>query len=115
MPRWHGHRYGFGRVHPHSNRLLQEIRMNSSSFRIRTLALAGLACTLGAVPALAASPTPSFKTLDSNGDGVVSLEEFTALGGSVPAFRAADTNGDNRLDPEEFAKIGGEKAPQAKQ
>jgi hypothetical protein len=89
--------------------------MSPRSFRIHKLALASLMCALAAAPALAASPAPGFKTFDSNGDGLISLDEFSALGGQVPAFRAADTNGDNHLDKEEFARISGDKAPPPKQ
>ena len=89
--------------------------MSPKDVRIRKLALASLMCAFATPPALAASPAPGFKTFDSNGDGVVSLEEFSALGGQAQAFRAADTNGDNHLDKEEFARMSGDKAPPAKQ
>jgi hypothetical protein len=89
---------------------LQESSMGIIDTRIRRLTRVGLICAFAAAPALAASPTPNFKAIDSNGDGVISLDEFVAMGGQAAMFRAADTNGDNRLDPDEFAKISGDKA-----
>jgi Ca2+-binding EF-hand superfamily protein len=83
--------------------------MNTNDNRIRRLAMIGLISAFAAAPALAASSAPNFKTFDSNGDGVISLDEFVALGGQTPTFRAADVNGDNRLDPDEFAKISADK------
>lgn len=66
-----------------------------------------LLCALGAFvspPALAASPMPEFKTVDSNGDGVVSQEEFQAQGGFEQSFAEGDTNQDKVLSRDEFAR-----------
>ncbi len=62
----------------------------------------------GAASAEPATPAPSgFRDYDSNGDGMVSPEEFRAKGGDEQAFLKADTNHDNKLSSEEFAKAGG--------
>jgi hyperosmotically inducible protein len=54
-------------------------------------------------PAAQAAP-PSFKVYDSNGDGMLSVEEFRAQGGHEQAFREGDANRDNRLSKDEFVK-----------
>jgi Ca2+-binding EF-hand superfamily protein len=59
-----------------------------------------------AEPATKATPS-SFRDYDSNGDGMVSAEEFRAVGGDEQAFLKADANRDNKLSSEEFAKAGG--------
>jgi Ca2+-binding EF-hand superfamily protein len=46
----------------------------------------------------------SFKNLDTNGDGYLSMEEFIASGEDDLAFKASDIDGDKRLDPDEFKK-----------
>jgi Ca2+-binding EF-hand superfamily protein len=45
-----------------------------------------------------------FRALDTNGDGVVTEEEFLAP--HEQRFDAMDTNGDGRLTPEEFTTAG---------
>ena len=60
-----------------------------------------------AEPATKAAPPSSFRDYDSNGDGMVTAEEFRALGGDEQAFLKADANRDNKLSSEEFAKAGG--------
>ena len=45
-----------------------------------------------------------FKTLDTNKDGYLSMQEFTAKGSDDLAFRAADINGDGQVDPDEYDK-----------
>lgn len=58
------------------------------------------------------SPSPSFKSLDANGDGRVSLEEVMAYAkkksGDLAPFsiKDVDLDGDGRLTPEEFKKAG---------
>jgi hypothetical protein len=60
-----------------------------------------------AAPAPApATGAPSFKSVDSNGDGKVSLDEFKALGGNEQLFAKIDANQDKYLSKDEFAKLG---------
>lgn len=82
--------------------------MNHINRSLLNLTLATVLSTLTAGTALAepaanAAP-PSFKDYDSNGDGMVSQEEFRALGGSEQTFRKADANSDNTLSSDEFIK-----------
>ena len=70
---------------------------------LATLLSALAAGTALAEPAAKGAPL-SFKDYDSNGDGIVSQEEFRALGGNEQAFRKADANSDNKLSSEEFGK-----------
>jgi hypothetical protein len=53
-----------------------------------------------------ATGAPSFKSVDSNGDGKVSLDEFKALGGNEQLFAKIDANQDKYLSKDEFAKLG---------
>jgi hypothetical protein len=78
-----------------------------------TFTLAGL---LGAASASAlaqpmpeaapATGAPSFQSIDSNGDGKISLAEFKAQGGDDQVFAQLDTNQDKSLSQDEFAKLG---------
>ena len=87
--------------------------MKSIHPRLLTLALAGL---LGAASASAlaqpmpeaapATGAPSFQSIDSNGDGKISLAEFKAQGGDDQIFTQLDTDQDKRLSQAEFAKLG---------
>ena len=87
--------------------------MKSIHSRVLTLTLASL---LGAASASAlaqpmpeaapAADAPSFQSVDSNGDGKISLTEFKALGGDDPIFTKLDTNKDKGLSQDEFAKLG---------
>lgn len=82
--------------------------MNPINRNLLNLTVITLLGSLATATALAESPTQdaaaSFKAFDTNGDGMVSLEEFVAQRGNENAFRAADANGDNNLSREEFAK-----------
>lgn len=75
------------------------------------LVLAGLLGAFTVAPAIAGETAPSFMAYDSNGDGMISLEEFVAQGGHEDAFRALDLNDDNRLDSDEFGKSGAPMEP----
>jgi Ca2+-binding EF-hand superfamily protein len=61
------------------------------------------------------SPEELFKKLDADGDGKVTLEEFTKdLKGkkkeaAEKKFKKADKNEDGALDPKEFKKVAGGK------
>lgn len=52
----------------------------------------------------------SFKDVDANKDGYLSLSEFKAKGKDELAFKAADLNGDEQVDPDEFGKYLARKA-----
>lgn len=93
--------------------------MNTFDLRFRYLALIGLLCAFTAAPALAASDAPaaaapSFKTYDTNDDGMISKEEYVAQGGKEQDFQAYDTNKDNSLSIDEFVKANGAKDSQSK-
>ena len=76
--------------------------MKSFEHRILNLTLAGALATLTSTSVLAAPVTPGFKSTDSNGDGMVSLEEFVAKGGHELAFRESDANHDSSLNNDEY-------------
>jgi hypothetical protein len=87
--------------------------MKSIHPRVLTLTLAGLlgaaSASVLAQPMPEAAPatgTPSFQSIDSNGDGKISLKEFKAQGGDDQVFAQLDTNQDKSLSQEEFAKLG---------
>jgi len=87
--------------------------MKFINHRIPGWALAGALGGLAATAAMAAS-LPDFKGADSNGDGMVSQEEFAAKGGSDQAFREADANRDSNLSSEEYTKaVSGMGAPKS--
>lgn len=77
--------------------------MNPIKQNILTLALAGTLSALSA-SALAAPVMPDFRGADSNGDGLVSLQEFMAQGGYEQAFHEGDDNGDKLLGSNEYTK-----------
>jgi len=78
--------------------------MKSFEHRILKLTLAGVLGTLATLSVVAAPVLPSFKSADSNGDGMVSLDEFAAKGGQEQAFREGDANRDRRLSNDEYLK-----------
>jgi osmotically-inducible protein OsmY len=82
----------------------KEVNMKPIQHRFISLRLAGAIAVLAAASAMAAPVMPSFKTADSNGDAMISLEEFVAQGGHVQAFREGDSNADGRLGSDEYIK-----------
>jgi len=81
----------------------QEINMKHLNHSFVKRALAGVLSAASA-SALAASAMPGFKTYDSNGDGMISIEEFKAQGGQEQAFREGDANRDKSLSSDEYVK-----------
>ncbi len=67
-----------------------------------------LAGALGAFTTTSALATPmvmpNFLTTDSNGDNMVSLQEFQEKGGTEQAFHEGDANRDRRLSRDEYTK-----------
>ena len=78
--------------------------MKSFEHRFLNMTLAGALAAFSSTAVLAAPVMPGFKSADSNGDGMVSLEEFAAQGGHEQAFREGDANRDSRLSSDEYAK-----------
>ena len=72
--------------------------------RLISLGLAGAIAAISATSAMAGPVMPGFKNTDSNGDAMVSLEEFVAQGGHGEAFRAGDSNADGSLSSDEYIK-----------
>lgn len=74
--------------------------------------LAALLLGVAMLPAYAAGDRKamSFKDVDTNKDGYLSLDEFKAKGKDDLAFKAADINGDEQVDPSEFDKYRAKKA-----
>lgn len=68
------------------------------------------ALLLGAAMLPAHAGGMSFKDVDANQDGHLSLDEFKAKGKDDLAFKAADINGDQQVDPSEFDKYRAKKA-----
>lgn len=71
--------------------------------RILELTLAAALGTFITGAALAAPVMPGFLAADSNGDNLVSLNEFQEKGGVEQAFLAGDANRDRRLNSDEYA------------
>ncbi len=44
-----------------------------------------------------------FKTVDKDGDGLITLAEAQAAGATEANFKKVDTNGDNHIDQKEYA------------
>lgn len=57
----------------------------------------------GVQTAIPQTPAAVFKTLDRNGDGVITLDEWLAAGRKEQVFRSIDTNHDGKVTLEEFA------------
>jgi hypothetical protein len=74
--------------------------------------LAALLLGVAMLPAYATGDRKamSFKDLDTNKDGYLSLNEFKAKGKDDLAFKAADINGDEQVDPSEFDQYLAKKA-----
>ena len=85
--------------------------MSTFDTQIRNAALATLLCAFAAAQAWATSDNkPDFKSYDQNSDGMVSLEEFVAQGGSGKTFLSEDANGDNHLSSDEWVKATADRA-----
>lgn len=78
--------------------------MKPINHRMLNLALAGAVGAFTATTALAEPAMPKFQTMDSNGDGMISLKEFQAQGGQEQAFSEGDVNRDKRLSNDEYFK-----------
>jgi EF hand len=80
-------------------RLTDVLQERIMKMLVVALALAGIV----AAPALAVEV--DFEVVDSDGNGMVTMEEVTAAGWewTEEEFTAADTNGDGSLSAEEFA------------
>ncbi|KVW93729.1 EF-hand domain-containing protein [Thiobacillus denitrificans] len=89
--------------------------MKSGIRRIQTQ-LAALLLGVAMLPAYAGDrkgmpeSDMSFKDVDTNKDGYLSLEEFKDKSMDDLAFRAADINGDGQVDPGEFDRYLARKA-----
>jgi hyperosmotically inducible protein len=82
----------------------KEVNMKPIQYRFISLSLAGSIAAFTATSAMAAPVMPSFKQADSNGDAMISLEEFVTQGGHVQAFREGDANADGQLGSDEYIK-----------
>lgn len=78
--------------------------MKTNQHRILKLTLAGMLGAFSAAALAAAPVMPEFKTVDSNGDAKITLEEFAAKGGQAQAFREGDADRDSRLNSSEYIK-----------
>jgi hyperosmotically inducible protein len=79
--------------------------MKPINTRILNLVLAGTLGALTTASTLAAPVVmPGFLATDSNGDNMISLQEFQAKGGYELAFHEGDANRDRRLNNDEYTK-----------
>lgn len=71
---------------------------------MRSLLLASLVAALAAGAASAQQPTPEqiFKAWDKNGDGGITLEEWTAAGRKEQGFQFSDTDKDGKVTLDEL-------------
>lgn len=74
---------------------------------VASLLAAGAAIAQQAAPQppaedMKAAIDDKFRTLDANGDGVVSQEEASKMKGLAERFQSADKNKDGKLDRSEF-------------
>jgi hypothetical protein len=72
--------------------------------------LAALLPGAAMLPAHASESGVSFKAVDADKNGFLSLDEFKDKGMDHLAFRAADINGDAQVDPDEYDKYLARKA-----
>ncbi len=72
---------------------------------IRVVTAVALLGAMLAPPVFADANTEAFKALDTNGDGVVSMQEAQANDNVADEFADGDANDDGVLDMEEFAKM----------
>lgn len=80
--------------------------MKNLNRSLLNMTLTGALGALTATSALAEPQRilPDFKTTDSNGDAMVSLQEFQEKGGFEQAFHEGDANRDRRLNSDEYTK-----------
>jgi N-acetylneuraminic acid mutarotase len=88
--------------------------MNTFDTHIRNATIVTLLCAFAAVQAWAAPEKPDFKAYDNNSDGMISLEEFVALGGQGQAFLEGDLNSDDHLSSDELINVTASKEPQTR-
>lgn len=75
-----------------------------SGTRITHIPIAALLLGVAMLPAYASEAGVSFKEVDADKNGFLSLDEFKDKGMDDLAFRAADINGDGQVDPDEYDK-----------
>jgi hypothetical protein len=93
-------------IHPHFLTLTLAALLSAASASVLAQAMPDTAPGVSAPAPAPATGAPSFKSVDSNGDGKVSLKEFKALGGNEQIFAKIDANQDKYLSEDEFAKLG---------
>lgn len=95
-------------IHPHFLPLTLAALLSAASVSVLAQSMPDTAPGVSAPAPAPASATgaPSFKSVDSNADGKVSLKEFKALGGNEQLFAKIDANQDKYLSEDEFAKLG---------
>ncbi len=72
---------------------------------MRVVTAVALLGAMLAQPVFADANTEAFKALDTDGDGVLSMQEAQANDNVADEFADGDVNGDGMLDTEEFAKM----------
>lgn len=75
-----------------------------SGTRTTQTSFAALLLGVAMLPVYAIESGVSFKDVDADKNGFLSLDEFKDKGMDDLAFRAADINGDGQVDPGEFDK-----------
>jgi hypothetical protein len=81
-----------------------------SGTRITQTPLAALLLGVAMLPAYASESGVSFREVDADKNGFLSLDEFKDKGMDDLAFRAADIDGDGQVDPGEYDRYLARKA-----